>query len=104
MTTTTKQNELEVANTIAAQIGGRAFFMMGTRYKTGDDKSLMFDIRGSRKANKIKITLDFVTDTYTVEFFKVRGLNVSNVKTVSFVYADSLKTVIESNTGLLLSL
>ena len=103
MMTTTETN-LEVAKTIAAQIGGRAFFMMGTQFKTGDANSLSFNVRGSKKINRVKITLDAGSDTYVVEMCKVRAMNVTNRVTVCGVYADGLHQVIEIETGLRLSL
>lgn len=100
MTTT---NVLTVANTIAAQIGSRAFYMMGTRQKLGDSYSLRFDIRGSVRGNRICVTLD-ASDTYTVELFKVRGMSSRLVAENSGVYNDGLRQVIEGMTGLALSL
>ena len=94
---------LTVANTIAAQIGARAFYMMGTRQKFGDSDSLRFDIRGSVRGNKVVVTLD-ASDTYTVQLFKVRGLASRMVVENSGVYNDGLRQVIEGMTGLALSL
>jgi|ERR1035441_7458917 hypothetical protein len=94
---------LTVANTIAAQIGARAFYMMGTRQKFGDSDSLRFDIRGSPRGNRICVTLD-ASDTYTVQLFKVRGLSARVVAEHSDVYNDMLRPIIESMTGLALSL
>ena len=99
----TPTSVLTVANTIAAQIGSRAFYMMGTRRKLGTADSLIFDIRGSVRGNKIVVTLD-ADDTYTVELFKVRGLAARSVTINSGVYCDGLRPVIEGMTGLTLSL
>lgn len=96
----------EVANEIANQIGNRAFAMMGAKNLVGGADSLLFAIKGSRKWNKIRVTLD-PSDTYTVEFFKLGGapmFDVKDQKSVSFVYNDQLRAVIEGETGLLLSL
>jgi hypothetical protein len=99
MTTT---SVLTVANTIAAQIGARAFFMMGTRNKLGTADSLIFDLRGSARGNKIVVTLD-ASDTYTVQLFKTRGLSSRMVVENSGVYNDGLRQVIEGMTGLVLT-
>ena len=99
----TTASVLTVANTIAQQIGARAFFMMGTRRKLGTSDSLIFDIRGSVRGNKVVVTLD-ASDTYTVQLFKVRGLASRMVVENSGVYNDGLRQVIEGMTGLDLSL
>jgi hypothetical protein len=39
-------------------------------------------------------------DTYTVEFWKVRGINAKQVRTVDQVYADNLQHVFTTYTGL----
>ena len=95
--------DLTVANIIAQQIGGKAFYMLGTRYKVGDEKSLRFDIRGCSKISHIRITLD-PSDTYTVEFMKVRKMSCKNVEILHDIYADQLHEIIERKTGLYLSL
>lgn len=97
------QTDMTVANEIRNQLGHAAFVMMGARNLVGDEKSLQFKIQGSRKATHVRITLD-PTDTYTVEFMKVRGYDVKTVASLSMVYADGLRKVIETNTGLYLSL
>ncbi len=94
---------LQVAQTIADQIGHKAFVMMGTRHKLADERSLSFDVRGSRVYNKVQVTLE-PNDTYTVKFFKFWNFELVRDRTVDLVYADGLKQVIEHNTGLYLSL
>jgi hypothetical protein len=100
--------DLSVANTIAQQIGGRAFFMLGTKNKIGTENSLIFDIKGSKKANKIEIIYDRGPDSYTVNFHKatMKRMLAGNtlVYSTSDIYADQLKDVIETHTGLYLSL
>ncbi len=92
-----------ITQTIAAQIGARAFFMLGTRAKFGDADSLSFDIRGCPLFNRIRVTLS-ADDTYTVHFLKIRGLNQLAFLERTGVYADGLHQCIEHNTGLALSL
>lgn len=92
-----------IAQTIADQIGGRAFLMMGTRHKMAYGQTLIFDIRGSKKFNKVRVTLTPL-DVYTVEFIKVRGHEIVSRHEVENVYADGLHQCIEHNTGLALSL
>ncbi len=96
--------DLTIAQTIADQIGGRAFVMMGTRHKLAGENFLSFDIRGCPAFNKIQITLDPL-DTYKVEFFKFnRSFERVNYLERDGIYADGLHQCIEANTGLCLSL
>lgn len=93
-----------VAQTIADQIGNPAFAMLGARDILGDESALQFAIQGSpKKVSKIRITLD-PSDTYTVAFYRGRGLNIREVASVSFVHADSLRATITAHTGLYTSL
>lgn len=102
MTTTNETNT--VAATILAQLGGRALYMLGAQMIVTSDDGVQFAIRGSQKASKIVIKHDAASDTYTVSFWKGRGLNIRQVSEVERVYVDSLHRVIESATGLYTSL
>lgn len=96
----------DVATTILAQLGGRrACAMIGAKSLVSDGPALIvkFKARAKEGINAFKVTLD-PCDTYTVEFWAQRGLNVRKVASCSDVYADSLRTVIEAETGLYLSL
>lgn len=92
-----------IGQTIADQIGGRAFMMLGAKDLMTFESGLQFSIRGSKQASKIRITLD-PSDTYTVAFYAGRGLSIREVASVSMVYSDQLRAVIESKTGLYTSL
>lgn len=106
---------LEVPNIIRQQIGNRAFVMMGAKNLCGDETSLTFDVRGSKLANHVKVTLD-PSDTYTVKVMKIRGNKLEAILAGApgvivkvtgerdMVYADMLKPVLETLTGLYLSL
>lgn len=95
---------MAVANTIRDQVGGRALFMLGARDLLGSADSLKFRVaRNDKGVTHVVIKLD-PSDTYTVEFFAVRGLKCREIASVPFVYADSLNRVIESHTGLRTSL
>lgn len=106
---------MNTAQTIAAQIGNRAFAMMGAKNLLGGDNHLQFKVgKNAKGVTHITVTLD-PSDTYTVKFDKVTpyrmdrrtGEMKGGVKTlaeVEGVYVDSLKTTIEANTGLYLSL
>lgn len=93
--------DMTVANEIARQIGSRAFFMMGTKQKLGDQNSLSFDVKGSRW-KWVKILLE-PNDTYTIFFRKINRKNELIEEKVEDVYCDSLHDVIERHTKLYLS-
>ena len=98
--------DLVIANTILQQLGGNRFAVMtGAKNFVGMSNGLMFGLRRGAKngINKVRITLD-PSDTYTVEFYKIRGVNVSKVSESDMVYADSLRKTFESATGLYTSL
>lgn len=92
--------ENTVAKTIATQIGNRAFFMLGARDLVAVEQGLQFAIRGTKVANKVRVG----DDTYTVEFWKCRGLNQKLVSSREGVYVDRLHATIEAQTGLRTSL
>jgi hypothetical protein len=92
-----------VAETIRQQIGHKALYMMGAKNLLNHGNALSFRIRGSRKVNYIKITLNSM-DTYDLEFGKIHGMNYRIVEEFEGAYADMLHCVIEHRTGLHLSL
>jgi len=95
---------LEVANTIRAQLGNGAFVMMGAKNLVGSENSLRWKVgRNAKRVSLVEVELA-PDDTYTVRFYRVRGFDCNLLSEVEMVYADSLKRVIESNTGLYLSL
>lgn len=99
--------KLEVANEILRQIGGsgRLSAMIGAHSFVGGENSLSFQFK-ARAKNSIKavrITLNAM-DLYDVEFIKIRAGKVSVFKTSEGIYNDNLKSAIENNLGLYLSL
>ena len=98
---------MQVAETILQQLGGNRFIAMtGARNFVGRPASLTFALPGrmtTNGANRVVVELTS-DDLYTVEFLRVRGLNLSIVGEVSGVYADSLRAVFEQATGLRTSL
>jgi hypothetical protein len=103
---TTTENKMQVANTIAHQIGALAFMMMGTMNKLGAANSLIFNLRGSpKRIDKIVVTLE-PSDTYRVDFYRgaIARHPAKLEASVDGVYADGLKQCIEHHTGLELSL
>lgn len=105
-----RPSDLTVANTILAQLGGggRLTAMIGAQNFLGDATSLKFQFAAPAKngANLVRIQLD-PSDTYTVEFYKIGRAPKSEcekINSLSFVYDDQLVPVIESETGLRLTL
>jgi hypothetical protein len=94
--------DMTISQTIADQIGRRTLFMLGAKSLLGDERSLRFQVRGS-KVTHIRITLGG-DDLYAMEFLRCRGLKVETLATEDGVYADMLHAVIERHTGLRTSL
>lgn len=98
-----------VANTILAQLGGSKFIAMVGAYRFTAGKnnlSLWFKANAKNKANMMHIQLT-PNDTYTVQFWKMRGTSTGSLKKVSQyenIYADQLRTLFEDETGLRTSL
>lgn len=93
---------MTTAQTILEQLGGSRFVAMtGARNLLATDKGLQFKIgRGAtNKATNVRVTLD-ASDTYTVEFFAVRGLDVRKVSEHALVYADGLRRLFTAETGM----
>lgn len=100
-------------NETIEQLGGRRIFAMAfdAKRSTCSDTQLQLRIAAALvkgikdKPTHVRITLD-ASDTYTVELLRVnrRTWDVAMLRTVSGVYADSLRSLVESMTGLRLTL
>jgi len=98
----------EVANTIVAQMGNsisRMTVMIGAHSFTSTDNSLTFKFKSRAKnaSNCVRVTLE-PSDTYTVEFISLRGASMKTKGEFHDVYAENLKSLFETETGLYLSL
>lgn len=97
-----------VAETLLQQLGGAGMLraMLGTKAILVDGNSVSFDFRMVKKANRCKVTYQPGLDLYRVDFYLVRANKAicDLVESFDLVYADSLKVVFESTTGLRLSL
>lgn len=96
---------MQVANTILAQLGGAGLLAMmcGCKNFVGGSNSLTFKVgTNEKKVTAMVITLD-PTDTYTVAVFKGRGIGMAKSEELSDVYAEDLKRIFESSTGMYLS-
>jgi hypothetical protein len=97
--------QTQIAETILAQLGGRRFVAMtGARQLTAHSDALSFRIPGAggfakQSINYVKVTLR-PSDTYDVEFSRVRGRKVTIVASKSDIYADQLREVFTRETGL----
>lgn len=105
---------LEVANTILEQLGGKRFALMtGSKNFIGDKDSLtMTLVRNKSGANRLKITLDFGSDTYIMRFYKFSPSRYSTKKqkyteqkekdvyVADDVYCDMLQEIFTNITGL----
>lgn len=96
-------NNQTPAHIIAQQIGGGAFYMMGTQRRLAGDNgnSLTFNVRGTKRCKWIKITLD-PSDTYSVKAFRVKRGKEEMILTGQAVniYSDQLSEIIRDLTGL----
>lgn len=100
---TTALNQLTQSNNgvnrLAAMIGAKNF----ARNDRTQSVSFRFARGAKNKANYIEIKLA-ADDLYNVEFGKIHGMNYRVIETLAGVYAEDLKRIFESETGLYLSL
>jgi hypothetical protein len=95
---------MNIAQTIAQQIGSKALFMIGAKNLVAGKNYLQMRIgRNVSGWNVLKIVLNGL-DLYNLTFYKIRKLDVSKEKTVDNIYCDQLCDIIESETGLRTSL
>lgn len=100
------EKTMAVATTIRNQVGAVALAMMGACNMLGGEDSLQFKIKGSPKGvNHVVIKLA-ADDTYTVQFWNIRGRGhgMKMLEEVEQVYADSLRATLAAHTGLYTSL
>lgn len=99
-----KEQRLQVANTILMQLGGRRFSMMtGAKQFVAIERGLLFALPArlaKQGVNKVRIELE-ANDTYTVTALKVnaRRGDVIEVQCESMVYCDQLEATFERMTG-----
>lgn len=100
-------SKLQTAKTIKTQIDSldpRALFSYGAKDYIGSEPTdkhngfLMFSVGGTRlykQRVRVKITLEY-NDTYTVEVYRVRGVNVTDLFKMTDVYCDMLVDVLDT--------
>lgn len=116
----------QIANTMIEQFcGNRAFAMIGLKsvvYGTtkseeniihsGKVGDVYVDIQFKAKSAKVngkspnglRIVYNVNSDLYSMVFYRLHGLNVTELKVVEMVYCDMLKDIFEDTTKLYLSL
>ena len=96
-----KESGRNIAKTILQQLGGNKFIAMtGAKNLGFTNNGLQMKIgRNSKGITHVIISLKS-TDTYDVEFIKMRGVNRKVVKKLKGVYADQLGKIYTKFTGL----
>lgn len=92
----------QVARVILQQLGGNKFVAMtGAKLFVAIENGLQFKLPryAGLKINVARITVD-ATDTYSVEFGSLRGLNYKVVSKHEGIYNDMLQDLFTSETGL----
>lgn len=95
----------EIAMTIYQQLGGKAKAMIGAYdiCSNHGGNALEFKFKMSKVANHVSILLT-PKDLYNITFKKIRGTSVKTVGVFEDIYAEDLKHIFESTTGLYLTL
>jgi hypothetical protein len=94
-----------IAKNILTHLGGNRFIAMtGARQFIGGENFLMFSLPSGggftkKGINKVKITL-MSSDTYSVEFSKMRACEYKIIKTCEDIYCDNLQDCFTRATGL----
>lgn len=92
-----------IALTILEQLGGRRFVVMtGAKNFASSPNGLSFRLPsylGRNGINTVRITL-LPSDTYKVEFSKLRGVKFVPVSVHEDIYCDALAALFTAETGL----
>jgi hypothetical protein len=102
MSTLTQEEQMQIAKTILAQLGGHKFVVMtGAKHILATDHGLRFRIgRNKTRANIVKIDLDLGKDLYMMEFGYVRKYEYFVQERFDDLYADQLGPIFEDYTGM----
>ncbi len=107
-TMTDSTRNMEIAQTICQQIGGRALMMIGGKQKVAIENGVDIKVgKGAKhptggKVTHLRIVLDEASDTYTFEAIRcnVRAKEMVKVlERTEGVYVDMLHEMIERSTG-----
>ena len=95
-----------IAATIVERLGGLSLLrlLLGTHKVVFDAKGIHFDIQGCAKINRAQIAYRESVDLYWITFFHYRPskMVLDLIADYEKVYADQLRGMIESETGLFL--
>jgi len=94
---------MNTAQQILNQLGGSKFVAMTGATCMSKNNTLIAKFKGSKIANIIYVTLNDL-DLYDVKIEKFRGTESKTVTEVTNAFAEDLKKIFESSTGLFLSL
>lgn len=99
------QRDVEIANTILAQLGGNMFRMMtGSKDFTAIESGIQFKVgRNSKSVNFCRIILN-ASDTYDVEYGLLRSGKFYVNAHSDGIYCDQLREDFTRSTGLYVSL
>lgn len=104
MSTLSKEQRQEIAQTIVQQLGGGKFRMMtGAKDFVALDHGVQFMIPQANKVRKVQIVLNGA-DLYTMAFYSIRKTDIKLLKSVHGLYADQLQKTFTEATGLYTSL
>jgi len=114
MANVNENRQTELAKTILEQLGGggRLRAMLGVKSfvalesKAGFEGGLMFNFPNKirSKANGVQIQYSY-DDLYSITFWRINPRSAGKIlETFHGIYADQLKSLIENQTGLYLSL
>jgi len=99
-----------VTDTIIEQLGGRQIFAMAFRHALTTENSITFHVaKGLKTTNRIDrvhVAYDVASDTYSVGFHRYnrKVYDLVTIRQVEGVYADMLRGLVESETGLRMTL
>jgi hypothetical protein len=102
----TKTENMQVAETILEQLGGKfgLVAMCGCKNFIAGDSAVTFQIGSNgKRVTMCQIVLDS-DDTYSVKFYRGRSVNLKECYESSGIYADQLKDIFTEQTGMYLSI
>lgn len=96
-------NNQQIAETILRQLGANRFTTTtGARQFLAIERGLQFRLPSNFARdgiNSVRITLD-ASDTYSIRWAKIRGLNIKDCGESEGIYADQLRAEFKRKTGL----
>jgi hypothetical protein len=98
----------DTIKTMFSQLGGHmAIVMLGARalYDNSTNSLTVNNIKGAKgRISAFVLSYNAGSDTYSITFHKGKGVNMTPTASMSDIYAEDLRRIVESETGLYLSL